>query len=229
MRAYSCTISSSAADAITVTVNYSLGAPALSPVLGGTLTYTFFARGGVRIDCDVTVRGMREGLALPRFGFVLQTPEGFEQLRYFGRGPVSSYVDMHHASRLDEFSTTVSEHFEHFIRPQENMAHNGCKWLLLSNTEGIGLLAASTVRDFSFNCSHFTDEQLTQTPHDFELTPLKQTVLHLDYRHNGIGSNSCGPALRERFALLERSFSHSVRLLPTRTCAVDPYSEIGKQ
>ena len=36
---------------------------------------------------------------------------------------------------------------------------------------------------------HFSSEQLTNTAHDYELIPLKETVLNIDYAESGSGSN----------------------------------------
>jgi len=55
---------------------------------------------------------------------------------------------------------------------------------------------------------------LTKTAHDYELVPLKETVVNLDYRQNGIGSNSCGPKLHERWQLSETKFNFSVKIVP---------------
>ena len=156
-------------------------------------------------------------------------PAGFEDLRYFGRGPVGSYIDMRNASYLAEFRTTVSAHFEHYIRPQENTAHADTKWMLLSDIGGHGLLAAMTERDFSFNCAHYSAAQLTEAKHDFELVPLDETVVNIDYRQNGIGSYSCGPKLRREFALSEKAFAFSFRLLPVIVHDICPYKEAGKK
>ena len=130
---------------------------------------------------------------------------------------------------LGDFETTVAEHFEHYVRPQENMAHADTKWMLVSNLEGHGLLALQTEQDFSFNCAHYTAHQLTSTAHDYELVPLADTVVNLDYRHNGIGSNSCGPELLEQFRLSEKEFRFSIRLLPAFVNDICPFAEAGKQ
>ena len=156
-------------------------------------------------------------------------PEGFERLRFFGRGPGASYVDLRHSSSLGDYETTVTDHFEHYVRPQENMAHADTKWMLVSNLEGHGLIALRTEQDFSFNCAHYSAHQLTNTAHDYELVPLADTVVNLDYRHSGIGSNSCGPELPEQFRLSEKSFRFHIRLLPAFVNDVCPFDEAGKR
>ena len=152
-------------------------------------------------------------------------PEEHEALRYYGRGPVESYRDKRYASRQGVFETAVSSHFEPYVRPQENMAHTDTRWMLVSSVAGQGLLAVTTGEDFSFNCSHFTPEILTKTPHDYELIPLKETCVNLDKLQSGIGSNSCGPALNPRWRLSEKEFDFSVRLMPVFAHAVDPFEE----
>ena len=95
--------------------------------------------------------------------------------------------------------------------------------------EGNALYVLCTAEPFSFNCSHFTAEQLTEAAHDFELTPREETVLYIDYSQNGIGSNSCGPELPESFKFTQKDFNFSFRLLPVCGNDINPYDEYGKQ
>ena len=67
--------------------------------------------------------------------------------------------------------------------------------------------------EFSFNVSRFTQEELTRKAHNFELEPCGDTVFCLDYRQNGIGSNSCGPELNPRYAMPEE-FTFNFSLQP---------------
>jgi len=64
---------------------------------------------------------------------------------------------------------------------------------------------------------------LTETAHDYELTPLADTVVHIDYAHSGIGSNSCGPELDPAYRLDAPAFSFAFRLTPTRTNDASPF------
>ena len=210
----------------------SMGAAFLRPFLRMTVRYTVYAEGGLVVDTHAKTSLTRfntELPFLPRFGFTFRMPEENERLLYFGRGESESYRDKNLASKKAVFETTVSDHFEHYVRPQENMAHADTDWMAVANLSGHGLYALSTGRSFSFNCSHFTAEQLTETRHDYELIPLKETVVHVDYTHSGIGSNSCGPALHERWRLSETEIDFSFRLLPARINDVDPFEEFGRR
>ena len=223
---YGCEVQTNGADAIVITTKWSVGVPSMAPFAYVDCSYRFAPGAGVSFSVKVKMDSPRELWTMPRIGVQFQMPEDCEKLRYFGRGPVESYRDKRHASRMGTFATTVTEHFEHYVRPQENMAHVDTKWMEVSNECGHGILvlASDEKSAFSFNCSHFTPMQLTETAHDFELVPLKETVVNIDYLHSGIGSNSCGPVLDEAFRIQPQGeYVFSFRLLPVRINDVEPF------
>jgi beta-galactosidase len=143
-------------------------------------------------------------------------PKGSEKLSYFGCGPTETYQDKRQSGRMGIYKTTVTDHFEPYIRPQENMAHTDTRWARVTNEagQGIKLLATEDCKSFSFNCAHFSVQQLTEAQHDYELTPLEETVVNIDLLQAGIGSNSCGPVLDQRYCIGDGSYRFSFKLLP---------------
>ena len=81
---------------------------------------------------------------------------------------------------------------------------------------------------FSFNCSHFTAEQLADTAHDYELIPKKQTVVHIDYGQTGVG-NPVGCEVETDCDLIEKQIHFSIRILPVFVNDVDPFQLIYKR
>ena len=147
---------------------------------------------------------------LPRFGLRLFLPEDFQNVCYLGLGPNESYIDKRRASKHALFYTTVDELFEDYLRPQENGSHDDCDFVILGS--GIHSLTAYADKTFSFNASRYTEEELTQKPHNFELTPCGDLVLHLDYKQNAIGSNSCGPRPEKNYRFDEDTFTFECNL-----------------
>ena len=223
VKCYECAVTASDDTSVTVTAKLSMSSAVQRPFLWLDAAYTFHAEGGVTLSYHAKVAD--NAPFLPRFGVEFLMPEENESLRYFGRGPVESYRDKRHASRQGLFETTVTDHFEHYVRPQENCAHADTRWMMVSSVAGQGLLAVTTGKDFSFNCAHFTPAQLTDTAHDYELVPMKETCVNLDMIQSGIGSNSCGPGLYPHWQLSEKEFDFSVRLMPVFAHAVDPFEE----
>ncbi len=210
----------------------SLGARSQKPFLTLTVTYTVLAEDGIVISTHAEkhkIRDEEETPVLPRFGYEFKMPEHNEKIVYYGRGGGESYEDMRNSSSLGIFETTVGKNFEHYVRPQENSAHTDTRWVSVSDIMGHGLIALSVDRSFSFNCCHYTPKQLTDTAHDFELVPLKETVVNIDYRTAGIGSHSCGPVLDPKYAVSEKEIDFSFRLLPMRFYDIRPENEYGRR
>lgn len=59
-----------------------------------------------------------------------------------------------------------------------------------------------------------TQEKLEDTAHNYELEESDSIVFCLDYALNGIGSNSCGPALLEKYQFDDTSFQLEFTLVP---------------
>ena len=73
-------------------------------------------------------------------------------------------------------------------------------------------LSVAAGKCFSFYASPYTQEELTEKMHNYELVPSGHTVLCIDYRQDGIGSNSCGPGPEEQYQLLENEFTFAFGL-----------------
>ncbi|MBE6619697.1 MAG: DUF4981 domain-containing protein [Ruminococcaceae bacterium] len=233
MTRHSLSLVSADADKVVLESHVVMGGEVLrAPFIRMNITYTVCSGEGVVVDTKaerLNVQVEKPGPMLPRFGFEFKMPEENERLVYFGRGPVESYIDKRWASSQGLYETSVTDHFEHYIKPQENMAHTDTEWVSVSNLSGHGLSAVSTGKSFSFNCFHYTSKQLTNTPHDHQLRPLKETVVNIDYRHSGIGSASCGPELDPKYRLNEKNISFSFRLRPTFVNDDDLFDEIGRK
>ena len=109
----------------------------------------------------------------------------------------------------------MDEMFENYVRPQENGSRYGTEWAIVSNEQGMGIRFASPER-FSFNASHYTPDDLAKSAHTYELAKVKrkETIVHLDYKMSGVGSNSCGPELAEAYRLNEKEIHFEIHLAP---------------
>jgi beta-galactosidase len=166
-----------------------------------------------RLSLDISARRDAFMPWLPRFGLRLFLPEQFGRVEYFGYGPHESYIDKRRASWLSAFGSTVDGLFEDYIRPQENGSRFGCSRMEIGGGRSEGLLSASAVSGpFSFNASRYSQEELASKKHNFELARSGHTVLCLDYKMSGVGSNSCGPELRPQYRLAEPAFRWQAEL-----------------
>ena len=75
---------------------------------------------------------------------------------------------------------------EHYVRPQEMGSKEDTRYAVLTDSLGNGLWIGSD-RPFAFSALRYTAEMLAETFHDGQLVPLKETVLSLDVKQNGLG------------------------------------------
>ncbi|WP_312875652.1 glycoside hydrolase family 2 TIM barrel-domain containing protein [Paenibacillus planticolens] len=199
---------------VKIEVRYSLGGYHKYPILHGTAVWTVDGTGEIALHNQVKVR--EDYPFLPRYGLQLTMSQGYEAVEYFGNGPHESYIDKRRSVRKGKYAASVDQLFENYLMPQENGSRYGTEWLLVTNALGMGLKIDGD-REFSFNAAHYTPEQLEEAGHPHELTKRKETILHLDYKMSGSGSNSCGPDLLPAYRLEEKEFAFAIRLRPVLT------------
>ena len=215
-RCVDCRVETMEADKVVIATDFVVGADAYRPLVKGTVRYEFAPATGVVMNFDTEVQDLGSAAFLPRLGVQFEMPEGTEKLSYFGCGPMETYRDKRQAGLVGIYKTTVTEHFEPYVRPQENMAHIDTHWLKVSteSEHGIMVMPAGETDSISFNCSHFTPHMLAKTRHNYELVPKKETVVNVDYSHSGIGSNSCGPVLLDVLRIKQGKYRFAFRLMP---------------
>ena len=149
---------------------------------------------------------------LPRFGIRMFLNKKMDEITYFGMGPQESYRDKHQASCHGLFRSKVAQMHEDYIRPQENGSHYDCDYVEITN--GQCGIAAVSKNPFSFNASVYTQEELERVSHNYELKESDSTVFCMDYAMNGIGSNSCGPDVMDKYRFDEEAFQFQFELIP---------------
>lgn len=165
-----------------------------------TVTYTVDKYGRLTVDTKAKLTACVQ--YLPRFGYEFCLNGDFENAEYYGYGPHESYIDKNLSSRLDVFNTDAHNNFEPYERPQENGAHYGTKYVTVTDNNGNKLKIVNlNAKHFSFNISKFSDKLLTHTKHQDMLKEDGNTYLYADYMVSGLGSNSCGPLLIDKYRL----------------------------
>lgn len=192
-----------------------INAPSVPPVCLCSTTYTVTADGGIDVDIRTEV-DERLQTTLPRFGMQFALKKGFENLRYYGMGPRENYIDMHHSSHMGIYETTPDEEYEPYIKPQECGNHTRVKWLEINNKNkdgGVGFYAKDRM---NFSALHFTAEDLEAAAYTKDLSRRDETILRIDYKQTGIGSNSCGPKLAEKYRFSEKKFRFGFTIRPLK-------------
>ena len=198
-----------AGDTVEISSVLSIGAIQREHFLDLEVKWIVDKKGGIQVKLS----GNRNMVMpyLPRFGLRMFLPKSFAQAEYFGYGPYESYIDKHRCTYQGKFKQDVSAMYEDYIRPQENSSHYGCHFLKVNDGDN-NFLCVTGEEDFSFNASEYTQEELTMKGHNYELEKSGHTVLCLDYKNSGIGSNSCGPELIKKYRLDEEKIAFNWKI-----------------
>jgi beta-galactosidase len=148
--------------------------------------------GGVVVHEEIVVPPEIDDV--PRVGVRWDLPPDLDltHVTWYGRGPVESYPDRRRGAYLGRFTQTVAEQYVPYVMPQEHGGHADTRWGVVHRGDGWGLLVTAA-EPFQWNVSRFTPEQLTAATHAEELAPSGGVTMHLDARHRGLGTLSCGP------------------------------------
>ena len=184
-----------------IVVSGSLAGVSRAPFARYSLTVLIFNNG--KIDFELNTK-IRDGVIwLPRFGFDFTLPQNADEFSYFGYGPHESYCDLHNGSKISLYESNTEKEYVPYVRPQEHGNHYGTKMLKIGN------MLFESQKGFEFSVSDYSTDVLFKAEHTNELKKDDFVHLRVDYKVSGIGSNSCGPVLNEKYRLKEKEFEFS--------------------
>ncbi|SMF89928.1 evolved beta-galactosidase subunit alpha [Paenibacillus uliginis N3/975] len=183
-------------------------------------SYTITSSGLIIMDVKGEPIGTPPAM-LPKIGLQLKVAGDMKNVRWYGRGPGESYPDSKEAGRFGEYRSTVDGLFTPYIYPQENGNRTDVRWISIADGAGTGLLATG-VPVLNFSASRYTDINLESAMHISDLVPSNFITLNLDYRQNGLGSNSCGPAQSPEYTVKPEPFQFRILLQAYAAEDTDP-------
>lgn len=147
--------------------------------------------GQIVVTQQLSVKGNTEKPLLPRFGIQMTTPKGFEQILYYGRGPIENYADRKFSTFIDRYEQTVDQQYHAYIRPQETGNKTDIRWYRLQHQNGKGIEIVSE-KPFNATALHFKTEDLDDgirkdQRHGLEVDARKTTTLSIDLAQIGLG------------------------------------------
>lgn len=167
---------------------------ALSMAFGfkGEYSYKIYRDGSVELD--LSMKGFRYSSFapefIPRIGVELSVPGKLSEVSWYGLGPEENYPDVQEHTRIGIYKKQIEEMHENYVMPQENGHREGTRWITLGRREEC--LQIVSTNPIGFDAHHYTIEALEEAKHLGEIRKSEDIILHLDAKHSGVGSNSCG-------------------------------------
>lgn len=209
-----------------------------------TITYNIQNNGVIKVhNCFVSKD--QNAPIIPRIGLRMQLTSDLNQLTYYGRGPEENYSDRKTSQFIGEYSRSIQDMYEGYIRPQENEHRTDVRWLALTKKSGMGILVVAEDK-IEFNASNYLMEDfddgeslgngkpVTEGVTNSHLTdpkPKKLVDLFIDYRMMGVGGDdSWGSRPLEQYQIypgVKNAIEYSFTWIPIRKKS-DIYSTIYK-
>jgi beta-galactosidase len=185
-----------------------------------TMKYTVYGSGDVLVNCAYRP-GSKKVSMIPRMGTELVVAPGLENITWYGRGPVPTYIDRQF-ERVGVYRSTVDKEWVDYSRPQENGNKVDVRWVTLTNAQGIGLMAVGAPA-LSVAARHFPKEEIERAAYTFQMQRKPEIFLNLDLRQMGVGgidswSANAYPIAAYRIAS-DQPYSYTYRLTPVEGAA----------
>lgn len=187
-----------------------------------TMVYTVDGSGAVTVDATVDATGTSLGRYI-RIGTVMELPEGYENVEWYGNGPVEAMWDREDFATVGRYSNTVSGMFYPYLDTQDTGTVTGVKWISVTNPSAKSAMAIAATDTVEASALHFTVDDLDQAQHPYELTKLDSTILTVNYRSQGTGNKSCGQDTLSAYLLPNnKAYTYEYTMVPYTTNDSDP-------
>lgn len=198
------------------------------PGLYTALDYTIEANGAVTVKMTTDATGTSLGNYL-RIGTNMRLPGGYENITWYGDGPVESMSDRNNFAVVGRYQSTVSEMFYPYLDTQDTGTLPGTKWFTVTDPNQKEALVVAGREDVETSALHFTVQDLTNARHPYQLTPEDDTILSVNLASQGAGNKSCGPdTLAEYLIPNNKEYSYEYTLLPYEVGAAQNLTELTR-
>ena len=83
-----------------------------------TLIYRINAAGEIDITQSLSIKDTDKESFLPRFGMQITLCPGFNDIEFYGRGPIENYADRKLSAFIGKYNQKVNDQYYPYIRPQ---------------------------------------------------------------------------------------------------------------
>lgn len=179
--------------------------------------YTVTPDGSIQVNSAIIPA--INGDIIPKVGYRLEMPEGFERMRWYGRGFGENYIDRKDAAYMGVYEDSVSRQMVQYTRVQETGNHEDVHWIAINNSNGMGFVFVAGDK-MAASALHMRAQDMTSPDdiqkmvHPYEVTPCKETIVCLDAKQRPLGNASCGPGPLKQYELKSEPVVFSFIMIP---------------
>jgi len=125
---------------------------------------------------------------LPKVGMQCTLPGRLDRITWYGRGPHENYPDRCYGADAGIYSLSLDDFIEPYVMPQENGNRTGVRWMALTGSDRQGLVVVADSL-LSMSAWPWSEENLNEARHTWELTETGSVTLNIDLVQMGVGGN----------------------------------------
>ncbi|MBR1593453.1 MAG: DUF4981 domain-containing protein [Alloprevotella sp.] len=152
-------------------------------------TSIVYTEGDGYVDADITITPKTDQLR--RAGVVMYLDAQYGNVSYYALGPWENYNDRRDGCLMGRYKTTVQEMLTPYMKPQSCGGREMLREVTFTNAAGQGI-RVETEGNVSFSALPYTDKELMNAQHQWELPQSQRIVVHFDAVTRGVGNASCG-------------------------------------
>lgn len=125
---------------------------------------------------------------LPRYGITFELEQGFDSIKYYGKGPHENYCDRKTSAYLGVYEFNSCNDFIHdYLFPQENANRCDVRWLEVGNETYLRVDAIG--KPFEASVHPYTLDDLQQADHSCYLPNRDSLTVYIDGGQQGVGGD----------------------------------------
>ncbi len=159
------------------------------PDIGAEYTLDYTINGQGRIQVRAEYQPQKASIALmPKFGMRVQLQDRFDDIAWYGRGPVENYPDRKSGALVGLYESTLAHFITDYVAPQDNANRCDVRWFSLADPNG-DRIRVTGLQNLCFRAWPYTEADLEKAGHPFEL-PIRDLInLNIDLNIHGVGGN----------------------------------------
>jgi len=155
------------------------------------VVYTISGDGSIKAENTINSSNPQQVVA--RIGVRLFLDKKFDQVSYFGRGPMENYADRKRGFDVGVYKSTVKEQMTPYEKPMDNGNHEDVRWAKVTTASGNGLMAQSDNTLMQVSMLPYSDEEMDKVEYRVDLPQSSATVFCINHLTLGVGTAGCGP------------------------------------
>ncbi|GGF23573.1 glycoside hydrolase family 2 TIM barrel-domain containing protein [Echinicola rosea] len=151
------------------------------------VVYTVMAGGMVKVD--YTLIPLDDLPNIPKVGMHLGILREYDQITWYGKGPVENYIDKNHGFMAGIYSQPIDQFMEPYVMPQENGNRTDVRWMEFTDQSGKNGIKITADSLLSMSAWPYTEVNINEAKHTFELEDAGFITVNIDLIQMGVGGN----------------------------------------